>query len=332
MVILSDNIRARCPGPRIVIHSKAVLIGAVDKAFVFPAVAPGVSNNPSSHFVFIDLSNIAVPIEVELYTVVISADGKGVIERFTPRLHIFHAHHTCGFVGGRIGDSCPSSIRSHTDTCYTASVHGLVAAMVVEPFLEFLPPLGSVGGSKIEIVGRPVPHGAVPLVVALHPSVVGVIVRLRTKESAVGTSTVCGDIWDAITLGHSLCGAGLICQQPGKVRGILVLGQRSIGIAIAVYLVSELIAHTSCGATGTAILIEDGRKVLVLPIIDIGRQLHLSLACLATGHIFGGLRLWSYIVLEVRKDTAVNLHHLAIGQRIILYLCHTPQIWQQANH
>ena len=238
----------------------------------------------------------------------------------TPCLDILHAHNTGSLVGCRIRYSSPSTIGGHTYTSHTATMHGSITTVVIEPFLEFLTSLGGIGGPQAETVGGTIPHGTEPLVVALHPTIVRVIMRLCSKESAIGTSPIRRNIRDTIALGHTLSGTGLICHQPGKMRGVLVLWQRGVQVAIAVYLMRKLIAYSCCRATGTAILIEDGREVLVLTIIHIRWQLRLCLTCLTTGHIISGLCLGSDIVLQVGKDTTVNLYYLAVWQDIVFYL------------
>ena len=108
-----------------------MLIRAIDEALVLPSVAPGIGDNPGADLVLIDLSDFAVAIEVELYAVVVAADSKGMIEGFTPSLDILHTHHTGCLIGCRRRDSLPCAIGCHTDTGHTASVHGVVATMVI---------------------------------------------------------------------------------------------------------------------------------------------------------------------------------------------------------
>ena len=297
-IVLADDVCAGSPRPCVCPDGIAVLVGTEDEAFVLPAVAPRVGNNPGSDFVLFHFAHDAVAVEVELNAVVVAANGKGMVEGVAPCLHVFLTNDTCFSVSSRTGYGCPSAISCDTDASHAAAMHRLVAAVVVEPFLELLSALGGIGRSHGEVISRPVPHGAEPLVVALHPSVVGVVVRLCTEESAVGASTISGDVGDAGALGHSLGGTGLVGHQPCEVRGILVLGERSIGVAIAVYLVRELIADASSRATGTAILIEDGREIFVLPVIDERRQGgFLGPARPSARHIVGRLGLGADIIL-----------------------------------
>ena len=328
-IVLPDDISAGSPCPRVVIDCIAVLIGTIDEAFVLPSVAPRVGNNPGANLILFCLTHDAVAIEVELNAVVVATDCEGMIEGIAPLLHIFHADNPSSFVGSGTGNGSPCAVGSNADACHTAAMHGLVAAVVVEPLFKLLPAFGGVGRSKVEVIGRAIPHGTVPFVVALHPTIVGVVMCLSPKESAIGASAVSRHVGDAYCLGHALSGAGLVSHQPREVRGILVLWQRRICIAIAVYLVRELITHTGSRAAGTAILIEDGREVLVLSIINKRRQLRLDFAGFMASNIIGRLGFGCHIVLEVGKDAAVYLHHLSVGQRVILYLRHALQGWHK---
>ena len=324
-VILTDNKSTWSPGPVVCSNRIRVLIRAVYKALVLPSIAPRVGHNPCSYLILFYLAYLTIAIQVELYTVVIATDGKGMVKGFTPRLYILHTHDPSSLIGSRSGNSSPCSVGSHTYTGHTTSVHGVIATMVIEPFLELLSSLRGIGRGHGEVVSRLVPHGAVPLIVALHPTVIGIVMRLRSKESAIGTSSVSRHIGDSYSLGHALCATCLISQQPGEMRGILVLGQRGIRIAITVHLVRKLIPYPCCRATGTAILIEDGREVLILSVIDKRRQLGLTSSGLTPCHIVSRLRPWGNIVLEVGKDTAVNLYHSAIRHGIFLYLGHSAK-------
>ena len=326
-VVLTDDVSSWRPSPRIVVHGKAVLVGAIDEALVLPSVAPRIGNNPSAYLILFHLAYNAVLVQVELDSVIVSANSEGMIERVAPLLYILHADNSRFTVRSRSGNSCPCAISRHTDTCHSTTVHGLVATMIVEPFLQLLTAFGRIRRGKLEVVGRLVPHGTVPLVIALHPAIIGVVVRLWSEEPAIGTSAISGDIGDAYRLCHALRRTRLISHQPSEVRRILVLGQRSIGIAITVHLVRELIADASCGTTTAAILIEDGREILVLPVVDIGRHSRTPhrLSCLSASHIIGGLGLGRSVIPEVGEDTAVYLHHLAIRHFILFYLCQSAQ-------
>ena len=320
-IILTNDKSTWSPSPCIVIHSKTVLIRAVNEALVFPTIAPRVGNNPGSYLIFFNLSDNAVSVKVELNAVVISANGKSMIECIAPRLHILHAYHTGSFVGCGVGNSSPCAVSSHANTSNAASVHRFISTMIVEPFLQLLSAFGSVGRRKTEVVSRLIPHGTIPLVIALHPAIIGVVVRLWSEESAVGSSAISGNIGNAYSFCHSFCCAGLISQQPSEVRRILILGQRSINITIAVNLMRELIAYGCSRATRTAILIEDGREILILPVIDIRRQLRLTFcfASFASSHIIGW-QVRTHVILKVGKDTTVYLYHFAVGKCVFLYL------------
>ena len=245
-----------------------------------------------------------------------------MVKGIAPCLYVRHTHHSGSLVGSSRGNCLPGTVGSHTYTCHTATVHGIVTTVVVKPLLKFLPTLRGISGSKTDIVGYLIPHGTIPLIVPLHPTIIGVVMRLSAKESAVGAASISRYIGNTYSTGHSLRIAGLISQEPRKMRRVLVLGQRSIRIAIAVHLVRKLITNGCSRATGTAILIKDGREILILSVVNERGKLHLTLSSLTTGHIISGLRLGGYIVLKVRKDTSVNLHHLTIRQSIIFYLSH----------
>ena len=331
-VVLADDVGTRGPRPRVIADGIAVLVGTIDEALVLPSVSPRVGNNPGTDFVLVGLAHLAVAIKVELDAVVVTADREGMVVGIAPRLHVLHAGHTCCLVSGGTGDDGPGAVGCDADARDAAAVHRRVAAVVVEPFLQLLPALGCVGRGKAEVVGRAVPHGAVPFVIALHPAVVGIVVCLRPEESAVGTSAVGRDVGDAVAFCHSFRRAGLIGHQPSEMRRVLILGQRSIGIAIAVYLMGELIANACSRAAGAAVLIEDGREVLVLAVIDIGGQLNLCFgpACLAPCRIVGRLGTRCHVIPEVGEHTAVYLHYLAVGQDVVFNLCHAAQGWHKA--
>ena len=88
---------------------------------------------------------------------------------------------------------------------------------------------------------------------------------------------------------------------------------------------SEHITDVLGRATRTAILVEDGWKILVLTFIDHWRQLYLSLTSLGTslspGSIFSGRCLRQLVEVEVRKYLPVHLHLSAIVQGDHLHLC-----------
>ena len=204
-------------------------------------------------------------------------------------------------------------------------MHGLITTVIIEPFLQFPSALGRIGGTQTEGPRCSVPHGAVPLVITLHPSEIGIVTGLGTEEPAIGTSAISGHRGYAIRHGHLLLATVGIGQKPGEMGGILILGQRSIQVSPGIYLMSEHITDVLGRATRTAILVEDGWKILVLTIIDHWRQLYLSLTSLGTslspGSIFGRRCLRQLVEVEVRKYLPVHLHLSTIVQGDHLHLC-----------
>ena len=285
--------RSRRPGPRIIAYRIAILIGTINETLVLPAVAPRVGNNPCSYLVFINLTYDTVSVKVELYAVVVSAYSKSMIESIAPCLDILHASHACCLVGWGRRDGGPSAISSHADTSHTTSVHSRIATIIIKPFLKFLPTFWGVGGSKTDIVGNLVPHGAIPLIITLHPPIIRIIVSLGAKESAIGASSIGGNVRNAYTTCYVYYVAGLIGKQPCEMGRILILRQGGIEVAIAVHLVSEHIANTLSRTARTAILIENGREILVLPVIDKWGQFYSPLlsASLTACHIISWLGL-----------------------------------------
>ena len=146
-IILPDDISTGRPCPCVVIHSKAILIRTIDEALVLPAIAPRVGDNPGSYLVFFHLANDTVTIQVELDTVVISTDRKCMVKGIAPCLDILHAHNTCSLVGYGVGNSSPGTIGSNTYTGHTTAMHSSVSTVVIEPLLELLTSLGSIGGT-----------------------------------------------------------------------------------------------------------------------------------------------------------------------------------------
>ena len=224
-VILSDDMGTGRPGPGILAHRIGVLIGTIDESLVLPAIAPRVGNNPGTDLILIDLAYLTIAIEVELYTVVIATNGKGMVKGIAPTVNILHAYHTRCLVGNRRRDCLPVTIGCHTYASYATAMHGSIATVIIEPFLELLTAFGRVGRSKGNVIRNLVPHSAIPLVVSLHPAIVGIVMSLCAKEPAVGASPIGRYIRNTDGTGHSLGVAGLIGQQPCEMRGILVLGQ-----------------------------------------------------------------------------------------------------------
>ena len=322
-VVLTYDVCTGRPRQYILANGIAILVGTVDESVVFPSVAPRVGDDPRSHLVFFYFSDNSVAVEVKLNAVVISADSHSVVEGITPRLDIFLAVDAGLLVGCGCGYCSPGTIGGYSDTGYTTAVHRCVTAVVVEPLFQLLTAFGSVGGGKADAACRFVPHSAVPLVVTLHPSIVGVVVGLRTEEPAVGASAICGYIGDTYRLCHSVGGTCLVGKQPGEMRGVLVLGQRSVEVAVTAHLVSERITDTLCRTARTAILVKDGGEVLGVSVVYKRGQLGLALfgACLAACHILGRLRLGGFLVFEIGEDAAIYLNNLAVRQGVVFYLC-----------
>ena len=255
-----------------------------------------------------------------------------MVKCVAPCFYIFHAFHACLVVGICGGDSAPCSVGCDSDAGNATAVHVCVAAVVVEPLLQFLSAFGGVCGGETDAAGSLVPHGAVPFVVALHPSVVGVVVCLCTEESAICASAIGGYVGNTYCLCHSVGCTCLVGEQPCEVRGVLILGQRSVKVTETAHFVCEHISDTLRRAARASILVEDGWKVFALSIVYIRGQFHSALfgACLATCCIFGRLWLACSFVLPIGKDAAVNLDYLAVGQGVVFNLCHRTECRHKA--
>ena len=342
---LADVVRAGRPHHFAGAHAVAVLVGAVDEAVVLPSVAPRVGYDPGAHLVLVGLAHLAVSIEVELYAVVVAHDGEGVVVGVAPGAHVFHAGYADVLVVLCRGDALPRAVGSHAYAGHAARVERFVATVVVEPFLEHLAPFGGVGGRERERRFGPVPHGAEPLVVALHPAVVVVVVRLCAEEPAVRPSPVGDHVGDAVRAGHHLLVAVLVGQQPGEVGGVHVLGQRAVQVAPGVYFMSEHIGDVLCRAARTSVLVEDRREVLVLAVVHVVGQLHLDARALPglEAPVHGVVRRARGLQPEVGEEPAVHLDCLVTHEDLLRLVAHAcdvsllrpysqPPCHQQGSH
>ena len=171
------------PGVGAGVGGDAAGVGAVDEAVVLPSGTPRVGDNPGAYLVLVLLAIDTVAVKVKLNAVVIAHNGLGVVVRWAPVGHIDFAHHAERLVGRRFGYVAGDIVGGgHAKPADTAGVEVVVALMVPEPVLDNLTAflghgvLVDVGVGPVAVVG-----GAVPLVVALHPAVVGVLAVLAAE-------------------------------------------------------------------------------------------------------------------------------------------------------
>ena len=281
-IVASDDMRAGSPSPRIGSDGIAEFIGAINESVVFPSVAPRVCDNPGAYLILSLLSADAISVEVEFYSVVVSADGKGMIISVAPRFHIFHSRYSRKPVGWRGGNSSPRAVGSHTDAGNASCRQRSVATMVVEPFFQFLSSFGSIGRSAhAEASCRAVPHCRVPFIISLHPAEIVIVARLVSEKSRIGSSPVGCHVGHAVGSSHYLLVGVVPREEPREVGRQLVLRQRGIGVAIAVELVGKHIADVLSRAARASVLVDDGGEILGFGVVDmIGKNAwHSSLPC-----------------------------------------------------
>ena len=255
---------------------EAVSVGAVDQTVVGPS-APGVGDDPSTDFVFFFFTGLTVAVEVKFDAIVVTYHREGVVDARTPPANVALSHHTGCYVGIRAGNTALRCCRGHTDTGDTAASEVSVAVVVPQPVLQHVAALFCADTHRQVTRGQhAVEHGFVPLLVTRHPTIVLAVPLFVTEEGRVTATAVGFHRRHTYVLYKLILARVAVSEEPHEVRGIHIFGQRSVGMAEGVQLVSEHIGNARCRTARTTFLRNDGREVHRRCVVHVVGALALS--------------------------------------------------------
>ena len=284
----------------------AMGIGAVNETAVAPPLAPGVDDNPGSALVGGLFAINAVAVEVELNAVVVAHDGQRVVHRGAPFVHIIFSRNASFVVGRCFGNRLPVAATGHADTGQTTGMERVVAVVVPEPVFHRLTSLlGLNAEGEVGRADHAVEHTGIPLVVALHPTEVGVSLFLITEELGVGLSAVNRSRGHTHVHHEVLLARVAAGEQPHEVGGVIIVGVLAVEPAVSVQFMREHVADTRSRATRTTVLVEHGREVRRFGIVHVVRPCRSHLGTFSGGSEQRSVRLQLVAVVAVLR--AVHL-------------------------
>ena len=240
---------------------ETVSVGAIDQTVVGPS-APRVGDDPSADFVFFFFTGLAVAVEVKFDTIVVTHNREGVVDARSPPAYIALADYAGFDIGGGFGNAALRCCRGHTDTGDTAAGKVCVAVVIPQPVLQHVAAF-----FRTDVHGQTtrrqhaIEHGFVPLFVTRHPTIVLAVPLFVTEESGVAATTI-GFHGGHTHMLHKLVLTGVtVGEEPHKVRGVHIFGQRGVGVTEGVQLVGEHISNARCRTARTTFLRNDGREV-----------------------------------------------------------------------